>query len=176
MTLPVALDAAKVVQKNEPEYGLAKLIAQLSAASEDFDGAIAYFEESIDLTDDNTKKGDSYMEIAKINVIKGKKVSARDNCRNAISVDPTRTDAYKIIGDLYFNSFNDCKKGENPVHDRAIYIAAYEMYRKAQDGGSMGRAKQQFPSMEEIFTWNMEEGDQYKIGCWINETVTIQKR
>lgn len=176
MTLDVALDAAKIVQKNEPEYGLAKLIAQLSAAKEDFDGSIVYFEESVELTDDNTKKGDSFVEIAKINVIKGKKVSARENCRKAISVDPTRKDAYKIIGDLYFNSFNECKKGENPVHDRAIYIAAYEMYRKAQDGGSMGRAKQQFPSMEEIFTWNMQVGESFKIGCWINETITIQKR
>jgi hypothetical protein len=40
----------------------------------------------------------------------------------------------------------------------------------------MGRAKAQFPTMEEIFTWNMQIDEEYRVGCWINETVTIQKR
>jgi tetratricopeptide (TPR) repeat protein len=176
MEKDVALDAAKVVQKHEPEYGLAKLIAQLSYAKKDFDTSVKYFEESVELTDDNTKKSDSYIELAKINVIMDKKVSARDYCRKAIQVDATAKEAYKIIGDLYYNSFNDCKKGENPVHDRAVYIAAYEMYQKAGDAAAMRRAKEQFPSMEEIFTWNMEVGETYRIGCWINETIAIDKR
>lgn len=172
----VFLEGAKVVQKNEPEYGLAKLIGQTAASKKDFDTAIKYLEESVDLTDDNTKKADSYYSLAVIQTNLDRKVSARDYARKAVAADPTKKDAYKLIGNLYFNSFNECKGGENPVHDKAIYIAAYEMFRLAGDGAGMSRAKSQFPTMEEIFTWDMHEGDSYKVGCWINETVSIKKR
>jgi hypothetical protein len=172
----ISLQAAKVVQKHEPEYGLAKLIGQYCAAREDFDCAISYYEESIELTDDNTKKADSYYSLAVLHSSMGKKVSARDHARKAISFDPTKKEAYTLIGNLYFNSFNDCKRGENPVHDRAVYIAAYEMYSRAGDQDAMRRAREQFPSMEEIFTYNMQVGEAFRVGCWINEDVSIQKR
>lgn len=170
------IEGAKVVQKHEPEYGLAKLIGQSAASRKDFETAIKYLGESVELTDDNTKKGDSYYSLAIIQTNLDRKVSARDYARKAVSVDPTKKDAYKLIGNLYYNSFNDCKKGENPIHDKAVYIAAYDMFRRAGDSSGMSRAKAQFPTMEEIFTWDMQEGDQYKVGCWINETVSIMKR
>jgi tetratricopeptide (TPR) repeat protein len=176
LDLPVFIDAAIVVQKNEPEYGLAKLIGQSAAAKEDYPTAIKYLEESISLTDDNTKIADAYYSLAIIQSSLDKKVSARDYARKAVSADPTKKEAYKIIGNLYYNSSSDCNKGENPVHDRAIYIAAYDMYRLAGDTNGMNRAKDQFPTMNDIFTYDMQVGDTYKIGCWINETVTIQKR
>jgi len=176
MDSEVFIEGAKVVQKHEPEYGLAKLIGQTAASKGDFETAVKYLEESVELTDDNTKKGESLYSLAVIESNRDRKVSARDYARKSAAVDPTNKDAYKLIGNLYFNSFTDCKKGENPVHDKAVYIAAYEMFRLAGDGAGMSRAKAQFPTMEEIFTWDLQEGDQYKVGCWINETVSIQKR
>ena len=172
----ISLDAAKVVQKHEPEFGLAKLIGQYCAAREDYACAISYYEASIDLTDDNTKKADSYYSLAVIHTTQGRKVSARDHARKALSFDPTKKEAYSLIGNLYYNSFNDCRRGENPVHDRTVYIAAYEMYSRAGDQDAMRRAHEQFPSMEDIFTYNMQVGDPYRIGCWINEEVRIDKR
>ena len=167
---------AKVVQKHEPEYGLAKLIGQSAAAKKDFDTAIKYLEESVELTDDNTKKADSYYSLAVIQTNLGRKVSARDFARKALEVDQTKKEAWKLIGNLYYNSFDDCKGEKNPVHDKAVYMAAYDMFRRAGDTGGMSRAKAQFPTMEEIFTYDIKEGSNYKIGCWINENVKIQKR
>lgn len=174
--LPVFLEAAKVVQKSEPEYALAKLIGQSSASKKDFDTAIKYLEESVELTDDNTKKGDSYYSLAVIQSNLDKNVSARDYARKAVAADPTKKESYKLIGNLYYNSFGDCKKGQNPIHDKAVYIAAYDMFRLAGDSAGMSRARAQFPTMEEIFTWDLQVGDSYKVGCWINQTVSIQKR
>lgn len=170
------IEASQVVQRHEPEYGLAKLIGQSAASRKDYDTAVKYLEESIELTDDNTKKSDSYYALAVIQTNLDRKVSARDYARKAVAVDPTKKDAYKLIGNLYYNSFNDCKKGQNPVHDKAVYMAAYDMFRLAGDNGGMSRAKAQFPTMEEIFTWDIKEGSAYKVGCWINATVKIQKR
>ena len=176
MELEVSIKAAKIVQKNEPRFGLAKLIGQSAAARKDYVTAVTYLEESIELTDDNTQKGDSYYALAIIQSNLDRNVSARDFARKAVSADPTKKEAYKLIGNLYYNSFNDCKKGVNPIHDKAIYIAAYDMFKRAGDSSGMSRARQQFPTMEEIFTWDMKVGDTYKVGCWINQTVSIQKR
>jgi len=170
------MNGAKVVQKHEPEFGLAKLIGQSAASNKDFETAITYLEESVELTDDNTKKAESLYSLAIIQMNLGKKVSARDYCRKAVAADPTKKDAYKLIGNLYYNSFDDCKQGKNPVYDKAVYMAAYDMFRRAGDNAGMSRAKAQFPTREEIFTWDLEEGSSYKVGCWINETVTITKR
>ena len=176
MDSDVFIESAEIVQGSEPEYALAKLIGQTAASKKNFEKAVKYLEESVDLTDDNTKKADSYYSLSVIQANQDKRVSSRDYARKAVASDPTKKDAYKVIGNLYFNSFNSCKKGKNPVHDKAIYMAAYEMFRRAGDSAGMSRAKSQFPTMEEIFTWDMQVGDKYTVGCWINETISIQKR
>ena len=94
----------------------------------------------------------------------------------AIKRDPTKKEAFNFIGNLYFTSYEDCKQGVNEVQDRAVFIAAYEMYRKAGNFDAMQKAKEQFPTMETIFTYDMNVGDPLRIGCWINESVTIQRR
>ena len=66
--------------------------------------------------------------------------------------------------------------GENIVETRAIYIAAYNWYSKAGNASKKSAAKAQFPSIEEIFTYGLKEGDDITVGCWINETVQLQRR
>ena len=86
------------------------------------------------------------------------------------------TKSYKLVGDLYMTSFRECAKSESKVEDRAIFIAAYDMYRRAGDQRAMASAKEQFPSIEDIFTENYNEGETFKVGCWVNEAVTLQRR
>ena len=135
-----------------------------------------YFEEALSLTEKNGEKADIYLELADLAYRRGQNSTARDYALKAVSADGNKTDAYTFIGDLYFRSFDQCKGGENIVQDRAVFLAAYEMYRRGGDTSRMANAKAQFPSAEEIFTHNMEVGQQIKVGCWINETVTIQRR
>ena len=55
-------------------------------------------------------------------------------------------------------------------------ISDYEMYQKAGNSKQMEAAKSQFPSIEEIFNESYEEGQKITVDCWINESVTIQRR
>ena len=73
-------------------------------------------------------------------------------------------------------SYEDCKGGKSRVNDRLVFIAAYNMYRRAWLGDKASQAKAQFPSMEEIFNENLEVGESLNTGCWINENVTLSKR
>lgn len=166
----------KIIFNAEPTYGLAYLIGVKSVQTENYPEATTYFKKAIELTEENTKKGEIYIKLGDIENIRDSKNAARSYYLQAVNADPTMTDAYKKIGDMYYNSFNECKGGENIVNDRAIFIAAYEMYRKAGDSQSMAKAKGQFPSKEEAFQYDLTQGDALKIGCWINETVSLLTR
>ena len=82
---------------------------------------------------------------------------------------------YTLIGDLYMSSI-ECYKKESLLEDRLIFLAAHKMYQKAGNSAKMAQAAKEFPSAGEIFDENKKVGDQMTVGCWINETVTLQKR
>jgi len=173
---PLALKAAGIVQENEPTYGVAKFMGQKNSQEGNDAEAIKSFEEAATLTDDNSEKAEMYVSIARIQMKNGQKSSSRGSARRALSFDPSYSDAYKLIGDLYMTSYEDCKGEESQVQDRAIFIAAYEQYRKAGNSAGMSNAKAQFPSIEDIFNEGKEEGQSVTIGCWINTTVTLERR
>jgi tetratricopeptide (TPR) repeat protein len=173
---PIFLEAVKVMFDQEPNFGLAKLIGDRSYISGEYDLALQYYGEAVKLTEDNIKIAEIYLKLADISYRRGEKIRARDFAKMALTADPSLSEAWTLIGNLYYTSFNDCKEGENIVNDRAVYFAAYEMYRKAGNQDAMRSAKAQFPTMEEIFTYNMDVGQPIKVGCWINEVVTIQRR
>ncbi len=170
------LESARVVQKHEPSYGMAKLIGDRCFLAEDFECALKYYKEAGTLTEENTKKAELYLNQSDACRRMGQKSGSRDLAEMCLRADPSKGECYTLIGNLYFSSYNECRQGVNPVEDRAVFIAAYEMYRKAGNTSMMSEAKAQFPTMEDIFTYNMEVGQTIKIGCWINEAVTIQKR
>ncbi|WP_346754481.1 tetratricopeptide repeat protein [Splendidivirga corallicola] len=175
LDLPSAMKAAKIAHEKEPSYGFAVLIAKKTAKEGDCNEAIKYFKEAAELTEDNAKKAENYMDIGSCYRKMGSKSNARDYFKRAVQADPNKRGAYTAIGDMYFAS-NECMKKVSRVDDRAIYIAAYKMYKLAGNTKRMASAKEQFPSAEDIFTESRDEGETLTVGCWINETVTLQKR
>jgi len=173
---PAFVESAKLVHSQEPAYGLAIVIAKKCSGEKDYECAEQYFEEALNLTDDNTKKADIYYDQAKMNAGRGLKSKARSLALQAVSTDPTKTEAYSFVGSLYMTSYDDCKKGKSRLEDRAVFLAAYEMFRRAGDSRGMASAKQQFPSIEDIFEQNKKEGESFTVSCWFTETVTIQRR
>ena len=173
---PIFLDAAIAVQNQEPTYGVAKVIGTKMAADGNYDEAENYYSQALELAEDNGKKADIHYEFGLMYRQRGMKASSRASFYNCVEADASRTVVYKQIGDLYMTSYNECKRDESKVEDRAIFIAAYNMYKRAGDQKSMANAQAQFPSIEDIFTENYSEGDTFKVGCWINEAVTLQRR
>ncbi|MEO1054878.1 MAG: tetratricopeptide repeat protein [Bacteroidota bacterium] len=174
---PIFIKAAKVVDRIEPDFGIAKNIAIKAASAGNMDEALTYFERAIELADTDERKGDVLIQIASIMRGKGRKSDARKYANQAAAANPAvASKAYKLIGDLYYTSFDACKKGQDKVKDRAVFFAAYKMYQRAGDAKSAASAKSQFPSIEEIFEYNYKEGSTINVGCWINETVKIERR
>ncbi|BDD06385.1 tetratricopeptide repeat protein [Aureibacter tunicatorum] len=176
MDLQVFLDAAAVVNEADPTYGLSKILALKHKQNKNYDEALKFYDQAIALTEDNVKKAEMSLEKASVYSKRGQLSKARSEAMSALQNDPTLKEAYSIIGNLYMNSYESCKKGVNKVEDRAVFIAAYDMYAKAGNSKGMNAAKSQFPSGEEIFTYNMNVGDPLTVGCWINKSVTVRKR
>ena len=172
----IFLVAAKVVQEKEPDYGMAKVIGTKLAASGKYESAVLYYNAALKLADTGRKKSDIYFELGRQYTQRRMKSQARANFLESVKADPTRKKAYKLIGDLYMTSYDECKKGESKVEDRAVFIAAYNMYKMAGETKSMASAKEQFPSIDDLFLENYNEGDTFKVGCWINKAVNLQRR
>lgn len=173
---PIWLTAGELINKTEPSYGLAKNLGLRFRSSGDYDKALKFFNEAENMAATNEDKAEIAYLIALVYFQKGSKSTARSYAQKAAGLDASKAaDSYSLIGDLYMGSFNDCKAA-NIVDSRAVYIAAYNMYKRAGNTAKMASAKEQFPSIEEIFTHGKKEGDSVTISCWINETVTLERR
>lgn len=169
--------AAKIIQKQEPTEGIAKVLAQRAFGNKDYENAAAFYMEAISLSNDNEKKADLQMNIAQLNIAQGKKPEARAAAFEAAKLDPAKaSQAYTYVANMYMNSFDDCSKKESMIDDRSIFMAAYDLYQRAGNTKGMAEAKAQFPTVSDIFTANKNEGDAIRVGCWINVPTTIKTR
>lgn len=173
---PYLMKSALNVYAANKSYGMALIIGSKLKTAKKYSESIPYLKEAVEMTDDQSKKANIYMLIAQNYGKLGQKSRARVNAYSALKADATKTDAYVLIGNLYMNSFDDCKQSKSMIQDRAVFIAAYEMFKKAGDAKSMASAKKQFPSKEEAFTEDVKLGSVLTVGCWINEKVALKLR
>jgi|GEM_PF-262603 len=173
---PIFLDAAKKVFEVEPTASMASIIAKKYMAAKEYDTTLEWLDKGIEVAEEDAKKGEFYMEKAQILNAKGRVVEARKAALKAVEIDRSNTgQAYILIGDMYMLSGNRCEN-PNPVKFRAIYLAAYDAYAKAGASAKMNNAKEQFPSIEEIFTAGYKEGDKIDVGCWIGSQTELRRR
>ncbi len=169
--------AETLFQNGEEDPGLAKALGSRAMIAEDYPKAKEWFEKALEISSSEEQKADIKMDLGSIALKEGQKSEARKHFLQAANMDDgLAKKSYSTIGDMYMRSYEQCKGGEDVVQDRAVFIAAYEMYRKAGDNSKMAGAKAQFPSKEEVFTYNKSVGDQITVDCWVGETVTIRTR
>ncbi len=173
---PLWLEAAELVHKTTPDFGLAKALGAKYLQAKKIDKALPLLNEALTLAKSPTEKADINVLIGDSENQNGNKSSARDYYRKAIAADPANKEGYEKIGDLYYFSFSECSKKSSLAEDRLVYIAAYEMYARAGNQQKMNSTKAQFPSVTELFELNWKEGEPKKITCWVGETVTLRTR
>ena len=173
---PLWVKAGKIILEKEPDFGIAKAIASKCAANNDFACAEANFLTALSLTEDPEDKADMYLALGGMAADRGQKSKARELYNKALGMDPTKKEAYSRIGYLYYQSFEQCSGKDDIVQDRAVFLAAYDMFERGGNQKMMNSAKEQFPSKEEIFTYNYTTGDNLKVNCWISISTSIRSR
>lgn len=165
-----------IIEKEGATYANLKTLANIYLQQDKNAEAYTTYQKAIEVCDDQTKKADTYMTLAKLDLKNNQKVSAKNNITKAIALDNNlQEEGHNLIGSMYMSSAQECSNGD-PLHDRLVYIAAYNEFKKAHNTSKMNSAKQQFPSMEDIFVHNKKLGESMTLDCWVHETVTLDKR
>lgn len=170
------LEASEPVFKEQPSFVLASTIGNKYLAGGEVTKGLEYHTEALKLAATSDEKFRAYIGQAVAHSKLGNKSRSRALAYEALSAKPGSSEAYNLIGNLYFTSFDDCKGDKSKVMDRAVFLAAHKMYEKAGNQRQMAASKEQFPSIEEIFGEGMEEGQSITVGCWINESVSLKRR
>lgn len=174
---PYFMKAATIIQREEPTEGLAKVLAQRYASSKEYGKAMEYYNMALKMSTDNEKKAQLQMDMAKVHAQQGDKAKSRAAALEAAKLDNSMAnEAYSFVAGLYMNSFDECAKKTSQIDDRAIFMAAYEMYQRAGDSQGMRNAEAQFPTKSDVFTANKEEGQAISVGCWIQVSTKIRAR
>jgi len=171
-----------IVHQAEPSAQTANLMGYYSLNQGDYDAALNFFKEAIELFETNEQKVDPWYMIGLVHQIKNNLPEARSAAREVLKLKPHSGKAYILIGDLYAASGSRCNdEGAVPLdfvwaaEDK--YIQAARVDSSVADIVRERRAKLQsrFPTQQDKFVrgWTTP-GAEYKVGCWIQETTTVR--
>lgn len=165
---------------NNPETanpGILKLLAQKAVEAGKHEEAIDWYTKSLPLWGNDEKRAGIQMDMARVHLLKKDKANARSAAFKAAELDAGEAArALSFVANLYMGSFEECAEKYSQIDDRAIFIAAYDLFEKAGDTAGMQAAREQFPTKEQAFTATYEEGDIIDVGCWINVKVKLKTR
>lgn len=174
---PLWLQTGEVVFTVEKDYGLAKNLGIRYMAMDNYEKAEFYFKEALALASQPADKADMQILLGSIlDKRDHNKPGARELYYQALRSDPGNKKAYEGIGDLYFNSFDQCASLKSQADDRLVFLVAYDMYKKAGNTRKMDTAQSSFPAKTEIFEMGYNPGDKITVKCWINEDTIIRTR
>jgi tetratricopeptide (TPR) repeat protein len=168
-------DASIELDKISPSAQSAYNIARMAAGKKEFSKAADFYKKAIDREEDDELKAKYYYELAAVST--GSPAAARGYALKAASLKSGWGDPYILIGKLYAASSSSC--GENKLQQGAVFWLAVDMFAKAKavDPSVSGTAnsliaqyKVYFPGKEDAFAYNVTEGSNVEIGCWINES------
>ena len=158
----------------------ANLVATLAIKNEEYSKAFDYLKEAVELEKDSSRIAIYKNSLAEIALRKDKPVEANKFAREAINFDEdAKAKAYMLIGQAVMKA--NC--GDTPVKKKAHYWVAYDYFNKAKSldetftesaNQYITSCRSRFPSNEEVFMEDLEEGQSYRAGCWVNESTTVR--
>jgi tetratricopeptide (TPR) repeat protein len=173
-------DATVKLYEVEPSAESAYLIGKMMMKNQQFSDAIEYLKEGEKL-EDSDDRADAYLYIAECYRTLNNYSAARTYALKSAQERPGSGNPYIMIGDMYANSVKAC--GGNDIQKKAVYWVAVDKYYKAKqvDPEAADVANDRirtysvyFPPKEDIFFHDLNEGDEYTVGCWINEKTKVR--
>lgn len=180
--------ASEASHKLNPTAASAAGCAKMCVKKEDWKGAIAYFDQAVDLAESDDKKADYLYNAAAI--LYGKldsKSQARQYLRRSLEFNPNQGRCYILIGIMYANSqpySKDEYGAKASILNKTVYWVAVDKFQKAKqvDESSAAEANKMiqtyskyFPTKEERFDLPNEfSGSTFTVGGWIGESTTIR--
>lgn len=178
-------DAAEALYKVEPSEKAAMALVTLFILKEDYNKAIEYLNNTINIVDSKTDKSKLEMQLATLYLTKMNNSSqAMKYARAAIADDPTNGNAQMIIATVYAKMAAGSNCGE--LDSKAVFWVVVDAFNKAKQldpsiadevNKSIYQFSQYFPTKEDIFMNGLSEGGSYTVNCGgLNERTTVRAR
>ena len=174
--------AAESAHKLQPTSESAAGCGQMSIKKGDFEGALTYYKQALELATENEDKADYLYRIANIYVSLGNYQQGVSSAEQALAIEPEDGRCYLLIGLCYASA----KIYDDPILARSVYWVACDMFNKAKavDTSCASDANkliatyaQYFPSKEDIFFHrDLNEGTSFRVGGWVNKTTTCRAK
>lgn len=177
----VRYEVEKALLKLSPTATRANNIGAHYYELKKYEEAIPYFEQSVELTEDDKEKaglllalGDTYRQLDKY-------TEARDAARKAIALDTLSGKPYFLIGLMYMSSGKKCGTGTGFDSQRVLW-PAFDYFNKAKELDAsyaeivdplMKDYTKYLPTKAEIAAKGLRTGNKYLVPCWIEEEGTI---
>lgn len=177
---PIFFKVAEALYVLEPSPTSARAVGIIALKNNNNSKAIDYFKEAANLEVDPKKQADDYLRIASTSLKLGRLSDAKVYSQKAANAKSGWGTPYIIMASAYAQADGQC--GNNIFEKKAVYWAAIDKlkYAKSIDGSVSSKAnqlinsyKQQLPGKDILFQLNVKEGDKHTIGCWVNETITV---
>lgn len=177
---PLYFEATVKLYDLEPTPESAYLIGKMLLKEQRYGEAIGYMEDATKM-EDQEKVDDAYIFLAEAYKARKEFPKARQMALKAAELNPDWGMPYLFIGDLYAISAKEC--GDNDLTKKVAYWTAVDKYYKAKQvdaeltelaNKKINTYKVYFPPTEVLFFYNLNEGESYTVGCWINEVTTIR--
>lgn len=174
--------ASEQLYKLEPSAQAAYMLAKLFLKKGAYAKSTTYYKEAIENQEDSIVKARYYYELGFLTHSRQSSPElARSYAYQALKFNPKNGKPYILIGNIYAASARDC--GENEFEKSAVYWVVVDKFKTAKriDKSLIDDANKliddyskYFPGSEEIFFQGYAEGQEYPVGCWINETTKIR--
>lgn len=178
--LDIFFKISDALYKMEPSAPSARGMFILAYRNENYSKAANYIQEAIDLEIDPQDRAQDYLRLAQTYLNLGNEAAAARAARNAARLKDNWGNPYLILAQAYAAASNQC--GSDAFEKGAVFWAAINklQYAKSIDPSVVSQAnslinnyQQQVPDKGVSFQLGHSEGEKYTIGCFINETVTV---
>ena len=176
--------AAMYSHKIQPSAESATGLGNMSYTKSDYESAIKYYNEAIQLADNNEDIADNYMRLAQVYNKLKQYSKVRENCKASIEKNPNVSAPYVMLGLAYAQA----TVSDDPTLAKAKYWAAVDQFIKAKNvetneeslsqiNGLIRSYSSYFPTKEETFMHpDIQDGKSYYVGGWVNESTTVRSK
>ncbi len=175
--------ASESLYKLEPSAKAAYLVGVIFEKKGEYSKSKEYYSMAVKQENNPEDKANYLFKLGYINFRMENYAETRSNALEALNYRPAFGEAYILIGSAYAASSSSC--GADEFEKDAVYWAAVDKFIKAKtiDPSVTDKANEQinryssaFPNNEEAFFRGYTDGQEYTVGCWINEKTTVRCR
>lgn len=177
-------DINEKLMEIDPDPEKAYQVAKYNLKNGNFEKAAEYLLKAID--NEEVEEDKAYYEY-QLSVVYlselGKPAEAKKYAMSAVQHKPGWGDPYFVAANAILEGVKSCSSLEQFDRQAAYWLATdYVLKAKSEDPSieqraneTIARYKTNYPSVEDNFFRSLKKGDQFVIGCWINETTSVKE-